>query len=136
MSAFLFSYSKALLAVPIALFAFASPSFAQVNFHFGIDVAPPVPQVEEVPPLRPGFVWAPGYWNWDGDQHVWVGGHWMDARPGYYWSPERWEHHVEEEGSHWHFAPGRWHKDHGRWEHDHGRHENGHGEHHGHERGD
>jgi len=120
-------------AVLIALCATAAPSAGQVNFHFGVDVAPPVPQVEEVLPPRPGFVWAPGFWEWDGGRHVWVPGHWMTQRPGYYWVPDGWEHHVEEHGSHWHFAPGRWERSHEAWEHDRGRgeHERGEGHRHG-----
>jgi len=112
----------ALCAVVIALGASATPSSAQVNFGFGIEIAPPPARVEEVPPSRPGFVWAPGYWDWDGTRYVWAAGRWMPVRPGYYWVPDHWEHHVEERGAHWHFTPGRWERDHGHWERDHGRH--------------
>jgi len=131
---FQFPYPRALLAVPIALCIAATPSLAQVDFHFGIEVAPPAPPVEVVPPPQPGFVWAPGYWEWDGDRHVWVPGHWMAVRPGYYWVPDRWEHHVEERGSHWHFAPGQWERDHGHWDRDRGRQEHERREHREHER--
>jgi hypothetical protein len=113
----------------IALGAAAAPSFAQVNFSFGIEVPPPPPPVIVAPPPRPGFVWAPGYWTWYGDRHVWVEGHWMQAQPGYYWVPDGWEHHVEERGEHWHFAPGHWDRDHEHWEHDRG-HGRDHGERH------
>jgi hypothetical protein len=40
-------------------------------------VAPPPPRVEvmgEAP--QPGYVWIGGYWNWVGDRHTWVAGHW------------------------------------------------------------
>jgi WXXGXW repeat (2 copies) len=72
----------------------------------GIDitVAPPAPRVEVVPAPRPGYVWAPGYWEWRQGAHVWVGGRWMGARPGYRWVPDRWEQH----GDHWHHAQGHW----------------------------
>jgi hypothetical protein len=116
----------AMTAVLIVLCGVAAPSLAQVNFSFGIEVAPPPPPVEEVYPVpRPGFVWAPPYWAWDGERHVRVPGHWMQARPDSYWVPDGWEHHVEETGAHWHFAPGRWERAHGHWEHDRGRHEHG-----------
>jgi hypothetical protein len=104
----------------IALCAVAFPSFAQVNLRFGIEVAPPPPPVYVAPPPRSGFVWAPGYWAWDGNRHVWVEGHWMEARPGSYWVPDGWEHHVEERGGHWHYAPGHWAREHEHWEHDRG----------------
>jgi hypothetical protein len=38
--------------------------------------APPVEIAEEVPPSRPGFIWATGFWRWNGSRHVWVRGHW------------------------------------------------------------
>jgi hypothetical protein len=107
----------------IALGSVTAPAAAEINFSLGIDVAPPPARVEVVPAPRAGFVWAPGYWRWDGGNHVWVGGHWMAARAGYYWAPERWEQHAEERGHHWHFAPGHWEREHGRWERDAGRRE-------------
>ena len=94
----------------------ASPALAQVNFSFGIVVAPPAVPVEIVPAPRPDYLWAPGYWGWDGGRYVWIEGRWIAARRGYYWVPERWERHAEEEGHHWHFAPGRWERGHGRWD--------------------
>ena len=48
-------------------------------------------RVEEVPPPRAGYVWAPGFWEWRGGRHVWVGGHWIGERRGYHWVPDRWE---------------------------------------------
>jgi hypothetical protein len=105
----------------IALSAASGPSFSAVNFSFGIEVAPPPPPAEAPPPPpRQGFVWAPGYRNWDGGRYVWVQGRWMEARPGYYWVPDGWEHHVEERGPHWHFAPGHWEPSHEHWAHDRG----------------
>ncbi len=107
-----------LLCSVIAMGAMAPPAVAQVNFSLGIGIAPPPARVEVVPPPRAGFVWAPGYWGWDGRNHVWIEGRWMEARAGYYWAPERWERHEEERGRHWHFAPGHWEREHGGWEHD------------------
>ena len=70
-----------------------------------VRVAPPEPRVEVVPPPRHGYVWAPGYWNWRNNQHVWVGGRWVRERPGYAYNSPRW---VEHEG--------RWRMEQGRWE--------------------
>jgi hypothetical protein len=75
-----------------------------VYYGAEIDVAPPPPQVVEVPPPRVGFVWAPGYWNWNGHQHVWVGGRWIGERAGYHWAPDRWEQH----NGRWRLAKGHW----------------------------
>jgi hypothetical protein len=77
-------------------------SFAGVSID--IDIAPPVARVEVVPPARVGFVWAPGYWDWRGHQHVWVAGYWMRERPGFHWVPAHWG----QRGPHWHFEPGHW----------------------------
>src|SRR5260370_41104342 len=55
-----------------------------------IDVAPPPLRIETMPPPRVGFVWAPGYWEWRGREHVWVAGRWVGERRGYRWGPDRW----------------------------------------------
>jgi hypothetical protein len=28
-------------------------------------------------PQRPGAIWSPGHWEWDGYRHRWVIGHWI-----------------------------------------------------------
>jgi len=55
-------------------------------------------------PPRPGFVWAPGYYRWDGHRHVWVDGHFMRERRGSHWVPEHWD----ERHGRYHFEPGHW----------------------------
>jgi hypothetical protein len=70
-----------------------------------IEIAPPAPRVEVVPPARVGFEWAPGYWNYVGRQHVWVAGHWEKARPGHHWVAARW---VQHDGGHYRFEAGHW----------------------------
>jgi hypothetical protein len=82
-----------------------APAFCAV----GIDtqIAPPQPRVIVAPPPRAGFVWAPGYYRWDGHRHVWVDGHFIRERRGWHWVPEHWdEHHGR-----YHFEPGRWEHD-------------------------
>lgn len=60
---------------------------------------PPPPPREEVVVVRPGYVWAPGYWNWDGFQYVWIGGDWRPLRyrpgpwRGPYWHGPHWHDH-------------------------------------------
>jgi hypothetical protein len=98
----------------------AAPAWGQVNVNIGIGNPPPPPRIERTPQARPGYVWAPGYWAWDGRRYVWASGHWIQARAGYYYVPDNWEYHAEERGRHWHFAPARWEPEHGGWERDRG----------------
>ena len=67
--------------------------------------APP-PAVEEVIPSSPGprYVWAPGYWVWNG-RWLWQAGHWtVPPRERAVWQPGHWaERHGE-----WYWEPGRW----------------------------
>ncbi len=85
----------------------ALPAAAQVSVGIGINVAPPAPRFERMPPPRRGYVWAPGYWQWNPGwhRHVWVAGRWMRVHPGYRYRPARW---VRGPRGHWHFHPGRW----------------------------
>jgi hypothetical protein len=69
-----------------------------------VEVAPPPARVEVVPVQRHGYTWAPGYWSWQRNQHVWVRGHPMRARSGYAWAPDRW---TEVNGRH-QFQRGSW----------------------------
>ena len=66
-------------------------------------IAPPVWVVERVRP-RPGFLWAHGYWRWNGRHYVAVRGHWEPVRVGY-----RYVHpHWERRGGGWHWRAGVW----------------------------
>ena len=69
-----------------------------------IEIAPPPARVEVVPVQRQGYTWAPGYWGWQRNRHVWVKGHTIRARSGYAWAPDRW---TEVDGRH-HFQRGSW----------------------------
>jgi WXXGXW repeat (2 copies) len=94
------------LVLPIVgatmLMGSVAPAFSGVGID--IEIAPPAPRVVVVPPPRPGFVWAPGYYRWDGHRHVWVDGHFIRERRGSHWVPEHWdEHHGR-----YHFEPGHW----------------------------
>ncbi|EMR4172399.1 YXWGXW repeat-containing protein, partial [Pseudomonas aeruginosa] len=75
--------------VVLSLGALSVPGVARAGVAISIDVAPPPPRVEVLPPPRVGYVWAPGHWEWVGGRHAWIGGVWMPARPGYvYHGPE------------------------------------------------
>ena len=79
-----------LLALLLATSAsFAAPAYAQISINIGL--APPAPQYEVVPTMQPGYVWAPGYWGWSGERHIWVRGRPIVQREGYRWEPDRWD---------------------------------------------
>ena len=69
----------------------ATPAQARSVVELSVQTAPPPPRFERVV-VRPGHVWAPGYWRWNGRRHVWVAGHYVVARPGYVYVGPRWVH--------------------------------------------
>ena len=71
-----------------------------------VRVAPPAPRYEVVPVVPSGYVWVPGYWDWNGHGYRWVGGHRVRAQRGAAWVPHRW---VEDRG--------RWRMERGHWDH-------------------
>ena len=93
------------LSMLLAAGTVAGPAFAQISIN--INLAPPAPQYEVIPVLAPGYVWAPGYWAWNGDRHIWVRGRSIVQRAGYRWVPDRWE--QRDRAYHW--QPGRWERD-------------------------
>jgi hypothetical protein len=100
---------KSILCISmLALGAGLMTPLAQVQAatYVGVQIGqPPPPRYEIVPPSRAGYVWAPGYWRWNGRRHVWVGGSWMRARPGYRYVPPRWERGPRGD---WRMRPYRW----------------------------
>ena len=70
-------YSMALLLCVLWM----SPAlFAQVSVGISVGFAPPPLPVYEQP-ICPGdgYIWTPGYWDWDGDDYYWVPGTWVEA---------------------------------------------------------
>jgi hypothetical protein len=78
---------------------------AQVSFN--IHVGPPQPMYEPIPMMAPGYVWAPGYWAWNNDRHIWMHGRAIVQRTGYRWEPDRWE----QRGNGYYRHPGNWARD-------------------------
>jgi hypothetical protein len=72
--------------------------------YYDADVAPPPPRVVVEPSVRLGYVWAPGYWRWNGHQHVWTDGRYMRERRGYHWRADHWD----KRGNRYHFERGHW----------------------------
>jgi hypothetical protein len=96
--------TKLLSLLLIAAGTVAVPVASYGGVAIDIEVAPPPVQIETVPPPRTGFVWAPGYWMWEGGRHVWVPGRWIHERRGWHWMPEAWV----QVGARWHFQRGHW----------------------------
>jgi hypothetical protein len=69
-----------------------------------VRTAPPAPREERIPAPRRGYVWANGYWDWNGRRYVWRAGHWERARAGHHYRADRW---VERNGS-WQRERGGW----------------------------
>lgn len=74
-----------------------------------IERAPPPPR-EEVVPVLPREraereVWQPGYWRWNGHEHVWVAGHYVERpRPRAVWVPGHWDQRPRG----WVYVEGHW----------------------------
>jgi hypothetical protein len=93
------------LSLLLAGAAIAAPAYAQINLN--ISLAPPAPQYEVVPVMQPGYVWAPGYWGWSGERHVWVRGRPIAQREGFRWTPDRWD----ERDRNYYRTAGHWERD-------------------------
>ena len=92
----------------IAVFTAASAGFSapvlSAPVNVDIRIAPPAPRHEVVPVGRPGYVWAPGYWDYRHKRYQWVSGHWVRERPGYHYNAPQWV----QRGDRWTRTDGRW----------------------------
>ena len=71
-----------------------------------VTIAPPPIRVETVV-VRPGpeYVWARGYWDWDGDSWAWVRGRWaVGPTATASWVPAR----YQRLSGGWEYVPGHW----------------------------
>src|SRR5512132_4218014 len=77
-----------------------TPLSSAADVAVQLNVAPPALRYEAVPVARRGYVWAPGYWQWNAgaSRHDWAVGHWVQARPGYAYRSPQW---IERDGR-WH----------------------------------
>jgi len=92
------------LCALITLGSAAMPAAAEISISINLGVAPPAPRYEVVPAPRRGYAWAPGYWQWEDERHVWSQGRWIKARSGSYWVADRWD---ARDGRHY-YEPGHW----------------------------
>lgn len=97
----------ALVASPLMMALPPQAAQAQ-SFDIRIGTPPPPPRVVVAPPPpRRGFVYVPGYWNWNGRRHVWVDGTWVRERRGYHYAAPEWH----PDGDRYGFRRGRWERD-------------------------
>jgi hypothetical protein len=96
--------NKTLVAAAIAAALSFSTLPTRAATNVWVRAAPPELRVEEVPAARAGYQWAPGYWNWQGQRHVWHSGNWVRERRGYTYRQPQW---VERNG--------RWQQQRGQW---------------------
>lgn len=102
---------KALLAAGLGGSLLIHPLAGAARVSVDVEIAPPPPVIENAP-IREGYIYAPGYWDWDDvhHRHVWKKGEYVKNRPGEHWVPHAW---VERSG-HYHFNEGHWERgDHG-----------------------
>jgi hypothetical protein len=69
-----------------------------------VPTPPPPVIVETAPAPRVGYIWAPGYWSWNGYKHVWAEGRWEQVREGYQYASPAWHR----DGDKWRFQEGGW----------------------------
>jgi hypothetical protein len=81
-----------------------SPRLVSAGTDIVSDTPPPAPRVEHEPVHRDGYVWAPGYWEWNGRFFKWVSGTWIPERRGKHWVADRWDPIQNQ----WHYVPGHW----------------------------
>jgi hypothetical protein len=68
------------------------------------DTAPPAARAEPAPAPRDGYVWAGGYWDWNGHGYDWMPGHFVFQHRGAHWVPDHWD----QTGARWHRTAGHW----------------------------
>jgi len=68
---------------------------------------PPDALYEVNPGERPDYLLSPGYWIWNGKNHVWQHSRWIEKREGYLWVPDQWQRR----GDKWHLLVGHWVED-------------------------
>ena len=98
------SIRTAMFCAVLGISAVAAPSLSSARVYLDVNLAPPPPQEEVIPEARVGYVWAPGYWDYDGHRHVWTKGHWEHEHHGHHWVADRWE----QNGDKWHHSRGHW----------------------------
>lgn len=94
------------VALAALLFIGLTPASSSAYIGISVGFAPPVIPIYEQPYCPgPGYIWAPGYWAWNGFDYYWVPGYWAyPPRIGFYWTPGYWGY----SGSRYVFYDGYW----------------------------
>src|SRR3954447_14231690 len=98
------SIRTAVFCTVLGVSAAVVPLMSSARVYLDVNVAPPPPPEEGIPPPRHGYVWAPGYYDYDGHRHHWRHGHWIREHRGRHWVSDRWE----DRGGRWHHERGHW----------------------------
>jgi len=98
-----------ILLAAVALLS-VTKSFAQVSVGVTLQAniaPPPIPDYAQPPCPEDGYMWEPGYWNWDpnANDYYWVPGVWVaPPSPGLLWTPGYWGY----DGARYVFHAGYW----------------------------
>jgi hypothetical protein len=80
--------------IALAALLFLGLPLASSNAYVGVSVgfAPPAIPVYTQPYCPgPGYLWTPGYWDWNGYDYYWIPGTWvLPPRVGFLWTPGYW----------------------------------------------
>ena len=89
--------------------AVATPVSSLAQVEIQLNFGPPADRYEAVPAPRYGYLWAPGYWQWNANNnnHYWTAGSWEVERPGYVYRRPQW---VQNNGR-WQYQASRWDSD-------------------------
>lgn len=77
-------------AAVAALAGVSSAAEARTDVGVYLNFGPPAVRYEVAPPVRVGYTWVPGYWDWRANRHYWVAGHYVPVRAGHTYYPGRW----------------------------------------------
>ncbi len=92
-------------ALSVGALTMGAASTAHAQAYINVQIGPPPPPAHAVVPVaRPGYVWAPGHYEWRHGNYVWTRGYWMRDRPGYAYSPPTWQR----QGNGWAYHAARW----------------------------
>jgi hypothetical protein len=97
--------NKPLLAAAFAAALMGFGAAAQAQYTAIVSTAPPAPRHEVVPAARPGWVWAPGHYEWRGGEYAWIEGSWMRERAGYEYREPHW---VQRGDGSWYLVGNNW----------------------------
>ncbi len=77
----------------------------EVGPHYYAPHAPPAARFENPGRAPSGrHFWSPGYYRWNGREHMWIGGRWEMRRPGFQFVAPHWVHRF----GRWEYIPGVW----------------------------